>query len=69
MHLPRMAWKKRYRIFSGWGMVAGKVEVLLVIGGFDVDGGAEARLVNISVLHILIPKFLEVEKTKLFYLE
>ena len=30
---------ERYRTFSGWGMVAGKVEVLLVVGGFDVDGG------------------------------
>ena len=37
---------KRYRTFSGWGMAAGKVEVLLVVGGFDVDGSAEARLVN-----------------------
>ena len=30
-------------------MAAGKVEVLLVVGGFDVDGGAEARLVNKDV--------------------
>ena len=30
-------------------MAAGKVEVLLVIGGFDVDGGAEVRLVNKDV--------------------
>ena len=37
---------KRYKTFSGWGMAAGKVEVLLVVGGFDVDGGVEARLVN-----------------------
>ena len=35
---------ERYRMFSGWGMAAGKVEVLLVVGGFDMDGGAEARL-------------------------
>ena len=34
---------KRYGMFSGWGMAAGKVEVLLVVGGFDVDGGAEVR--------------------------
>ena len=27
---------KRYGTFSGWGMAAGKVEVLLVVGGFDV---------------------------------
>ena len=40
---------KRYGTFSGGGMAAGKVEVLLVVGGFDVDGGAEARLVNIDV--------------------
>ena len=30
-------------------MAAGKVEVLLVVGGFDVDGGAEAWLVNKDV--------------------
>ena len=30
-------------------MAAGKVEVLLMVGGFDVDGGAEARLVNKDV--------------------
>ena len=30
-------------------MAAGKVEILLVIGGFDVDGGAEASLVNKDV--------------------
>ena len=30
-------------------MAAGKVEVLLVVGGFDVDGGVEARLVNQDV--------------------
>ena len=27
-------------------LAAGKMEVLQVIGGFDVDGGAEVRLVN-----------------------
>ena len=40
---------KRCRTFSGWGMAAGKVEVLLVVGGFDVDGCAEVRLVNKDV--------------------
>ena len=40
---------ERYRMFSGWGVAAGKVEVLLVIGGLDVDGGAEASLVNKDV--------------------
>ena len=30
-------------------MAAGKVEVLQVVGGFDVDRGAEARLVNKDV--------------------
>ena len=40
---------KRYGTFSGWGMAAGKVEVLLVVGGFDVDGCAEVRLVNKDV--------------------
>ena len=40
---------KRNGAFSGWGMAAGKVEVLLVVGGFDVDGGAEVRLVNKDV--------------------
>jgi hypothetical protein len=49
MHLPWMAWRKRYGMFSGWRITAGKVEVLLVVGGCDVDGGAEARLVNKDV--------------------
>jgi hypothetical protein len=40
---------KRYGTFSGWGMAAGKVEVLLVVGEFDVDRGAESRLVNKDV--------------------
>ena len=40
---------KRYRTFSGWGMAAGKVEALLVVGGFDVDGCADVRLVNKGV--------------------
>ena len=30
-------------------MAAGKVEVLMVVGGFDVDGCAEVRLVNKDV--------------------
>ena len=37
---------KRYRTFNGWGVAAGKVEVLLVVGGSHVDGGAKARLFN-----------------------
>ena len=41
--------RKMCGTFSGWGMAAGKVEVLLVVGGFDVDGGAEIRLVNKDV--------------------
>ena len=32
---------RRYGAFSGWGMAAGKVEVLLVINGFDVDRHVE----------------------------
>ena len=40
---------KRYGTFSGWGMAAGKMEVLLVVGGFDVDGCAGVRLVNNDV--------------------
>ena len=40
---------ERYRTFSGLRMAAGKVEVLLVVGGFDMDRGAEARLVNKDV--------------------
>ena len=44
-----MAWKKRNGLFNEWGMAAGKVEVLLVVGRFDVDGGAEARLVTKDV--------------------
>ena len=30
-------------------MAAGKVEVLLVVGGFDVDGGVEDKHVNKDV--------------------
>ena len=41
--------EKRYGMFSGWRMAAGKVEVLLVVGGFDVDRDAEVRLVNKDV--------------------
>ena len=41
--------EKRYGTFSGWGMPVGKVEVLLVVGGFDVDRGVEVRLVNKDV--------------------
>ena len=33
---------KRYGAIGGWGMVTGKVEVLLVVSGFDVDRNAEA---------------------------
>ena len=33
---------KRYGAFSGWGMAAGKVKVLLVVSVFDVDRGVEA---------------------------
>ena len=28
---------KRYRGFGGWGMADGKVEVLLVVSGLDMD--------------------------------
>ena len=34
--------------FGGWGMVAGKVEVLLVVSGLDVNRSVEAKLVNIK---------------------
>ena len=40
---------ERYGTFIGWGMAAGKVEVLLVVGGFDLGGGAEVRFVNKDV--------------------
>ena len=36
----------RYGKFSGWGMTAGKVEVLLVVSGFEVDRGVKTLLVN-----------------------
>ena len=49
MHLPTDSLGERYGTFSGWGMPAGKVELLLVVGGFDMDGGAEATLVNKDV--------------------
>ena len=32
---------KRYGTFSGWGMAARKVEVLLVVSGSDVHRGLE----------------------------
>ena len=41
--------EKRYETFSGLGMAAGKVKVLLVVGGFDVDRGEEPRPVNKDV--------------------
>ena len=41
--------RKKYGTFSGWGMSAGKVEILLVVGGLDVDSGAEASFVNKDV--------------------
>ena len=33
---------KRYGAFGGWGMAAGKVQVLLVVLRFDVDRGVGA---------------------------
>ena len=33
---------KRYGTFSEWGMAAGKVEVLLLVSGFDVDRSVQA---------------------------
>ena len=38
-----------YGTVSRRGMSVGKVEVLLVVRGFDVDGGAEVRHVNKDV--------------------
>ena len=29
--------KKRYGVFGGWGMTTGKVEILLVVSGLDMD--------------------------------
>ena len=49
MRLPRMAWEKGMEPLVDWGWQLKKVEILLVVGGFDVDGGAEVRLVNIDV--------------------
>ena len=34
--------------FGGWGMAAGKVEVLLVISGLDMDRSMETYLVNMD---------------------
>ena len=39
----------RYGAFGGWEMAAGKVEVLLVVSGLDVDRSEEAMLVNMCV--------------------
>ena len=41
MHLPQIAWEKRYEAFSGWVMAAGKIEVLFVVSELDVDRSAE----------------------------
>jgi hypothetical protein len=49
MRLPQIAWKKSYGAFGRWGMAAGKVEVLLVVSGPDVDRSAEVYLVNMDV--------------------
>ena len=40
---------KRYRAFGEWGMAAGKVEILLVASGLDVDRSSEALLVDLFV--------------------
>jgi len=39
----------RYGAFGGWEMAAGKVEVLLVVSGLDVDRSEEAMIVNMCV--------------------
>ena len=46
MCLPWIAWGKKYGAFVGWGMAIGKVEVLLVVSGLDLDRNVEAELVN-----------------------
>ena len=37
---------ERYRMFSGWGMAAGKVDIFLMVGWFDENRSAKVRLVN-----------------------
>jgi hypothetical protein len=34
--------RERYGTYDGWGMAAGKVEVLVVVSGLDVGRSAEA---------------------------
>jgi hypothetical protein len=36
-HLHSQFVAKRYGMFSGWEMAARRMEVLLVVSGFDVD--------------------------------
>ena len=42
VHLPYTDWGKRYGAFGEWKMTAGKVEILLVVSGLEVDRSAEA---------------------------
>ena len=39
----------RYGVFGGGGVTAMVVEVLLGVGGFDVDRGAEMTMVNTDI--------------------
>ena len=48
MRLPWIAWEKdtEHLVDGGWSWKCGGIAG---VSGFDVDGGAEARLVNIDV--------------------
>ena len=37
---------KMYGAFGRWGMAAGKMEVLLVVSGLDIDRSKKVQLVN-----------------------
>ena len=47
MCLPQMAWEKGMKHLMDVGTSAGKMEILLVVGGFDVDRGVN-KDVNIQ---------------------
>ena len=36
------------RVFGGYGMATVVMQVLLMVGGFDVDRGAELTLVDVT---------------------
>ena len=44
-----LEWRVRYGVFGRSGVTAMVMEVLLGVGGFDVDRGAEMTMVNMDI--------------------